>query len=244
MQQYAIRVGPVGLKDFEVPNAVSFGGQQRVSVHRLFGGSRVVQSLGAESNTICFEGAFTGADADARFRTVDSLRLSGEPVWLSWGNFRHAVIVQMLHAQYRSPWCIQFRINCIAATELVESQSPLTMLAELLASDLQNAAAGATLAGFSIGAVQSALAARQTLISGTSDRANAIGAVTCALTGKNQTILTASTFAASPEGLSDTPPTAASAFLARIAACGSLAGSVATRGYLARIGTNLAGVIS
>ena len=244
MQQYAIRVGPVGLKDFEVPNAVSFGGQQRVSVHRLFGGSRVVQPLGAELTTICFEGAFTGADADARFRAVDSLRISGEPVWLSWGNFRHAVIVQMLHAQYRSPWWIQFRINCVAATVLVGSQSSLTMLAGLLASDMQNAAAAATLAGFGIGAVQTALAGRQTLIPGTSDQASATDAVTCALTGIDQTILNTSTLTASPDGLSDTPPAAASAFLARVAACGSLAGSVATRGYLARIGANLAGGIS
>ena len=244
MQQLAIQIGPVGLRDFEVPAAVSFGGEQRVHVHRLYGGSRVVESLGAEPTTIRFDGAFTGPDAAIRFREVDRLRVSGDPVWLSWGSFRHVVIVQTLRALYRSPWWIQFQISCVGATRLIASQSALIGLAGLVASDLRNAVAAATLPGISTSGLQTALATRQALTPGASAQAAASAATALTLTNIDQGIADASTLIASPSRPNGSAITASSAFLTRVDACGRLAGSVVARGYIGRIRASLAGGIS
>jgi hypothetical protein len=244
VQQLAIQIGPVGLRDFEVPTAISFGGEQRVHVHRLYGGSRVVEPLGAEPATIRFEGVFTGSDAAIRFREVDRLRISGDPVWLSWGSFRHVVIVQTLRTLYRSPWWIQFQISCVAATSIVASQSTPIGLNALVASDLRNAAAAATLPGISIYGLQAALATRQALTLGASAQVAASAAAALTLTNIDQGIVNASTLITSPSGLNDPAMATSSAFLARVDACGRLAGSVVARAYVARIGATLTGGMS
>ena len=48
-------------QDFELPSGINFGGRQRLALHRLPGGSRVIDALGRDDAQISFAGIFTGS---------------------------------------------------------------------------------------------------------------------------------------------------------------------------------------
>ena len=87
-----VTIGPVRLAGFEVPNCVYFGGSQRMAIHRLAGGHRILELLGPEDSDIWFSGVFTGPDAETRARGFDSLRTAGVTVQLTWRSFQYDVI--------------------------------------------------------------------------------------------------------------------------------------------------------
>ena len=63
MADVTLLLGPVAFQDFEVPCGVNFGGRQRLALHRLPGGSRVIDALGRDDAQISFSGIFSGSDA-------------------------------------------------------------------------------------------------------------------------------------------------------------------------------------
>ena len=71
MPKTSVILGPVLLRDFEVPERISFGGRQAIVVHRLPGGARVIDAMGRDDAEIAFSGIFSGPDATRRARTLD-----------------------------------------------------------------------------------------------------------------------------------------------------------------------------
>src|SRR5689334_14980148 len=67
MSEYLL-IGPVLLEAFELPARVGWGGRQRMAVHRLPGGRRVIDAMGRDDADIAWTGVFTGSDAVARAR--------------------------------------------------------------------------------------------------------------------------------------------------------------------------------
>jgi hypothetical protein len=61
-----VTVGGVGLSGLEVPATMSFGGEQRLAVHELPGGGRVVDALGPQEADVEWTGWFTGSNAVSR----------------------------------------------------------------------------------------------------------------------------------------------------------------------------------
>lgn len=108
-----VSIGPVRLAGFEVPNCVYFGGSQRMAIHRLAGGQRVLELLGPEDSDIWFSGVFTGPDADTRARTFDSLRTTGVTVQLTWQSFQYDVVLRVFRASYKNPWWISYTVGLI-----------------------------------------------------------------------------------------------------------------------------------
>ena len=105
-------LGPITLSGFEIPARVQFGGAQRIAVHRLIDGSRVVDSLGADDGEICWSGVFSGANAATRFRLIDALRLACATVPLVWDGFAYSVTIARLDASYQGPYWIPYQIAC------------------------------------------------------------------------------------------------------------------------------------
>ena len=99
MTNSPIQIGPINLQDFEVPTSVRFGGRQRLAVHRLAGGHRIVEKLGPDDDEITFKGTFSGPNAKSRVRTFDDLRLSGAIVWLTWESFKRRVVVRRIRCR-------------------------------------------------------------------------------------------------------------------------------------------------
>ena len=60
LQGAGITIGAVGLTEMEVPEKLTWGGQQQLSVHRLLGGQRVVDAMGADDRTLDWSGPYSG----------------------------------------------------------------------------------------------------------------------------------------------------------------------------------------
>ncbi|MGH7211420.1 MAG: hypothetical protein ACREF1_08165, partial [Acetobacteraceae bacterium] len=93
MADIALLLGPVAFQGFEVPACINIGGAQRVAVHRLIGGARVIDSLGRDDSELRFEGVFSGRDATLRARTLDQLRAAGAPLPVTWDVFYYTAIL-------------------------------------------------------------------------------------------------------------------------------------------------------
>jgi hypothetical protein len=117
VQNSPIRIGPIDLQEFEVPQSLRFGGRHRLVIHTLAGGQRIVERLGPDDSEIQFRGTFSGPFAEARARTFDNLRVSGGIVWLTWESFRRRIIINSFIAYYQTRWWIPYQISCVVVDQ-------------------------------------------------------------------------------------------------------------------------------
>jgi hypothetical protein len=113
----ALVIGPLTLEGFEVPASVWIGGRQRLNVHQLINGSRVVDALGPDEGDISWEGMFSGSEATIRFRVLETMRRSGVAIPLVWNGFAYMVVIERLVARYQGPYWISYRIACCVVTD-------------------------------------------------------------------------------------------------------------------------------
>jgi len=224
-----IQIGSIDLQDFEVPPSIRFGGRQRLAVHILSNGQRVVERLGPEDGDIVFEGKFSGPNAESRARLFDNMRLSGEVVPLTWASFRRTVVVKSFVASYQSPWWIPYRATCTVVYQSGTTPGLAPLVAALISTDLSSAGRSASGSGIDLSALQTSLSAPNALTTGTADQTQAALAVASTLGALNAGITRYSA------QLSSQPQEIA----ATVNAAGSLASAVNTRCYVGRIGTNL-----
>lgn len=132
-------VGPIRLAGFEIPNCVYFGGSQRMAIHRLAGGQRMLEPLGPEDSDIWFSGVFTGSDAETRARAFDSLRTAGVTVQLTWQSFQYDVILRTFRASYRNPWWISYTAGLIVVRNVGTAYANTTTPASEIQADILSA---------------------------------------------------------------------------------------------------------
>jgi hypothetical protein len=111
-----LQLGPVLFQDFEVPARVRFGGKQRLAVHQLPGGGRVVDVMGADEGALRWSGVFSGAGAAERASLLDGMRRGGA-VWpVSWAGSRYTVVIEAFEADQMNPAWIPYRLSlCVVA---------------------------------------------------------------------------------------------------------------------------------
>jgi hypothetical protein len=151
MSDFSLTLGPVAFAGFELPSSITVGGRQRLAVHRLPGGLRVIDALGPDPADINFSGIFTGPDAAERARLLDALRVAGEALPLTWDAFIYNVIIENFEADYRSPWWVPYRLSCTVLRD--EAASLTTALVELvptLTADLLSAGSFASTASAAV----------------------------------------------------------------------------------------------
>ena len=112
MSNFSLTLGPVAFVGFELPSSITLGGAQRLAIHRLPGGVRIIDALGPDPADISFSGIFSGPDAADRARQLDTIRMAGAALPLAWDAFLYTVILERFEADYRSPWWIPYRISC------------------------------------------------------------------------------------------------------------------------------------
>ena len=113
-----VTLGLVKLEAFEIPTTIAFGGKQRLAIHDLPGGGRVVDVLGGTDTDITFGGIISGSDADTRAQLLDALRISGASLPLSWAEQYFIVIISEADFDYRKPWWIPYRLRCVVQSNL------------------------------------------------------------------------------------------------------------------------------
>jgi hypothetical protein len=246
MTDVALLLGPIAFQDFEVPSGVNFGGRQRLAVHRLPSGRRIVDTLGRDEADICFTGIFTGPDATLRARGIDEMRVAGIALPLTWDVFFYTVLIAEFYADYCSGSWIPYWIRC---TVLQDEASLLTEVAVSLASavigDVSSAAAYADGTGIDLAGLQPMLAAQGAMTRGTAPFVSA----QASLTGAASSIANAATVADDRLTATNSAPAATAqdgvdALLSATDTSGQLASLVLASAYTRRAAANHANASS
>lgn len=111
-------IGNVVLQSFEVPASITWGGAQRLIVHKMPGGNRQIDAMGEDPMPISWTGRMLGFDRDSRAQQFDAMRKAGQPVPLQWGSHLYTVVVSRFQGADASDQ-ITYQISC----EVVQDQS-------------------------------------------------------------------------------------------------------------------------
>ncbi len=137
-------LGPITFTNFSTPERMPFGGRQAMAVHKLLGGSRVIDTFGPDDMDIHWEGQFFGSDAYPTCLALDALRAAGNPLPLSFGGQGYSVVIGEFHADIRRlPLWIEYHISCVVASHGAQG-SLISVVAgtdSLIAADLSGALA-------------------------------------------------------------------------------------------------------
>jgi hypothetical protein len=223
MSDFSLTLGPVAFAGFELPSSITFGGRQRLAIHRLPGGVRIIDAIGPDPADLAFSGIFTGPDAADRARMLDTLRVAGTALPLAWDAFLYTVVIERFEADYRSPWWIPYRISCSVLRD--EAAAFVTVAIDLLPALSADLIAAGSIASAASVAVSSPGATT----AGTASYTAAQASLAATLASLDIQVATAE-----PTLQSDDLPTAA-------AAAANLAQLTAARAYTARAARNLAG---
>jgi hypothetical protein len=164
-------LGGILLRGFEVPEQISFGGAQRLAVHRLPGGSRVIDAMGSDDREITWSGMMIGPEAADRARALDGLREAGQAVSLVFGDMAYNVVVASFEAAYRrSNWIGAYRIGCmvipgVADQPISVSEALAGAIGSVVTIDPDGAVSGLSEA---VQAAQNGLSSADALVGGTS----------------------------------------------------------------------------
>jgi hypothetical protein len=237
MPDTTLLLGPVVFRDFEVPERINFGGTQRLAVHELPGGARVIDALGRDDADIVFSGIFTGGDAMPRARALDELRALGTVLPLTWDVLTYSVVIRAFAAQYERAEWIPFRIACTVLRDEAAAlaEAPLSLATSLL-GDFSIAAAAALAGGVQLATARTAISAQ-----GATQRASAAHAVASAALADARARIATGLDSAGAEIAADTLTTA-TALADTDAALERLAQLAQARAYACRAAINLANV--
>lgn len=234
-----LTIGSINLQDFEVPTCIRYGGHQRLAIHRLLDGGRVVEPLGPDESEIQFDGVFTGQHAIARARTLDQLRSSGAVVKLTWHSYQYPIILRKFRADYSNAWWISYSLSCVVLMHASGLSSSATTIEAAIASDISTAASALASMGIELGAMSTATTAAGALVLGTTANVQAAAAAAGTLAAVNLAIAAASqAIASNSQGQSDASffATSVSTQLANV---GTLATATTAQSYVGRIAMNI-----
>jgi hypothetical protein len=221
MTDFSLTLGPVAFAGFEIPSSIALGGKQRLAIHKLPGGVRIIDAMGPDPADLGWSGIFTGPDAAERARILDTMRMAGLEVLLSWDAFLYTVVIESFEADYRSPWWIPYRLSCaVVRDEAAAAIETIVSGAVSIVDDLTSAGGFATAASAAIG-----LSGATTV--GTAAYAAANASLASTIGNLNTQIA-----ATEPAIQANDVPTAADA-------CGLLAQLTAARAYVSRASRNL-----
>jgi hypothetical protein len=216
-------LGSVFLDGFEIAARITFGGAQAMAVHKLPGGTRVIDAMGADDAVIAWHGILSGNDATDRARALDALRIGGLATPLSWDVFSATVIVSELKLEFCNSWWIPYQIACtvlIGTQTATAATAPVTLLADIVADlNLAASAPGVALALAAVNAAGATVAGSQAYAAASSALTSTGGSITAAIASTEPGMTT-----------TDLPSLVASA--------GSLASLTAASGYVGRATTN------
>lgn len=221
MSDFSLTLGPVAFAGFELPSSITLGGRQRLAIHRLPGGLRIIDALGADPADLAWSGIFTGPDAAIRARTLDTLRITGTPLPLAWDAFLYTIVIESFEADYRSPWWIPYRISCaVVRDEAAALIAGVIGLLPGITVDLAAAGTYAAAAAIAIGTNGATTVGTGAYASATQSLGNTVISIDAQIAAAEPTIQAV-----------DVPAAAE--------ACGNLAQLTAARAYAARAARNL-----
>lgn len=172
-----LKLGDFAFSRYEVPEQITFGGEQQLAVHQLVGGARVVDAMGRSDKPLSWAGMFLGENARERARYLDNLRTTGLPLRLEWDQLAYQVVVSHFEADFQRFYKLPYRITCTVVADLA---TPTTTIAyagvdQALRDDMN--AANTLGAGIGDGPLSGLLATLNTAIANVSNFAKATQAM-------------------------------------------------------------------
>jgi hypothetical protein len=236
LSDVALVLGPVLFQDFEIPDRIGFGGNQRLAIHDMPGGQRVIDALGATPTDIVWQGVFSGPDATLRARTLDALRMQAAVLTLSWDVFFYNVVIRSFEASYRNSAWVPYQL-CVSVLTDVAQLTPQTvgdLLTDVVA-DGASAASYAGAAGIDLSALQMSLTAPGATVLQTKGYLAATAALTSAQTsvqaGMNAADTSLGGYATGLDSAAD--------IAGMIGVAGNAASLSTSNAYLGRLGANM-----
>lgn len=255
MPDITLSLGDVTFQGFEVPEEIPFGGEQKLAVHEMIGGVRVVDAMGRADGEIAWSGRFRGADAVARARQVDAMRISGAAQTLTWGGFSYLVVIKSFQGKFERFYEVPYTLACVVVADNV---APSAAEADddadqAVDQDMQTAAGLGADIGDSglnalIGQVQSALDALPSVVSAAPSQL--LGVLAPVQAAQAQVTVIAAGLTSAIDGDADfggltagaDPGALVTAFNATTTAALALPNVYAAGGLLGRVATNLGAV--
>ena len=110
-----LTLGPFVFTDFAVPEKLPFGGKQQLHVHKMPGGSRVIDAMGADDIDRLWSGTLWGDTALSDALTLDAMRRAGEPLPYSNGVESRTVVILEFLPMVRKVTCVEYSIILVCA---------------------------------------------------------------------------------------------------------------------------------
>lgn len=131
--------------DMSPPTRIPFGGQQAMIVHKLPGGTRVIDTLGPDEDDITWSGFFFCNNALQQCQRLDAMRASGQVVTLTFAGMTRRVVVKRFKPNIRRyPHWVEYEISCTVAFLPSYAATAPVAIGVLISSDLLTAMKAST----------------------------------------------------------------------------------------------------
>ena len=233
-----VTIGPLVLTGLEVPEVFDRSASMQPAIHRLIGGGRVVQLLGANPRVRELRGILAGQGAVDRAVTLEALRDSGAVVLLTIGAWSENVVVTALELQYTARGSvIRYRLQAEALPAAsVSLSTTVSAVIGAAVADLGQAISSIGLTGVSslgsaastLGTDSASLGATASASTPTLDTTAVASSLSSAIDGAGATLVSMSG-AATPDIVADAGALAAASVNARALAASVQAGAYVNR---------------
>lgn len=123
-------LGTVHFSDLEHPENLPLPSAQQIAVHQQAGGTRTIQTFGAQPGPISWKGTFFFYGAVDRMREMQRMQVAGKPVYLTWGPLKWEVIVSKFEPTVHHQYEIAYEVTCEVIRDLT-GQSTLASVTSL-----------------------------------------------------------------------------------------------------------------
>jgi len=135
-----LSLGDIKFSGVEVPDRIMLGGNQRLAIHEVPGGGRIIEALGSQPGALVFEGRFLGENAFSKAKQVDGLRIIGAPVRFSGLGSTFPVIISSFEYAYENQgYVCRYRLSL----ERFHDKVPVNSLSIDFNTNLMSALSGA-----------------------------------------------------------------------------------------------------
>lgn len=177
-----LTLGDFTFARFEIPESIPFGASQKLNVHTLVGGARVIDALGKVPVNPGWSGWLIGENALGRARYLKGVAEAGKPHKLTWSELAFTVVVSSFTADFkrvnRLPYQIAFEV--VSDDTAPTTAAPPPSIEQLVGDDLD--AAMGLASGIGDGTLSGLLAGVQSAV-------KAVGSVATASLSAIHTIL-------------------------------------------------------
>jgi hypothetical protein len=159
-----LTLGDLEFARYEIPQAMPFGTEQKLNVHQLVGGKRVIDVLGAIPRNPTWSGWFVGSQALARARYLKGLCEAGKPLSLKVDELSMTVVIHTVECDFRQAWRIPYTVTCEVVSDDTApiTDRPSPSVDQLVSDDMTSSTSLA--AGLGIPSLTSAVSSVSTAL--------------------------------------------------------------------------------